>query len=98
MSCSCAVETGLAGNHGDLVEDVRFGVKGGKMRTVILVTVEEIPRYWCPVHALQLGKVEDLGMPDILGQKILRILSDFSSRFYIYLNRTWAQQKFRSIH
>jgi hypothetical protein len=45
MSCSCAVETGFAGIHGDLVKDVRFGVKGGKMRTVILVTVEEITRY-----------------------------------------------------
>ena len=47
------------------MDDVRLWIEGGKMRMVILINVEETPRYRCPTHALQDEEIEDLSLPDI---------------------------------
>ena len=65
ISYTCAIEVGFAEKYEDLVEDIKLWIEGGQMWMVILISVEEAPRYRCPTSALQDDEIEALDLPAI---------------------------------
>ena len=62
---TAVVEIGLTETYEELVDDAKLWIEGNRdIRTVILIKVEEIPRYHSPVSKLEDDEVEDLGFPD----------------------------------
>ena len=59
------VEIGFAETYKELIDDVKLWIEGNRdMRTVILIKVEENPRYYSPTSKLEDDEVKDLGFPD----------------------------------
>jgi hypothetical protein len=82
ISYTCAVEIGFVEKYEDLIEDVKLWIEGKRMRMVILISVEENPRYRCPTHGLQDEEIKGLGLPDILDINTSMVtLQDPNDRF-----------------
>lgn len=63
---TAVVEIGFAETHEELIDDVKLWIEGNRdMRTVILIKVEENPRYYSPTSKLEDDEVKDLGFPDL---------------------------------
>ena len=62
---TAVVEIGFTETYEELIDDVKLWLEGNRdMRTVILIKVEENPRYYSPTGKLEDDEVEDLGFPD----------------------------------
>ena len=62
---TAVVEIGFAEKYNELIDDVKLWIEGNRdMRTVILIKVEESPRYYSPTINLEDDEVKDLGFPD----------------------------------
>ncbi len=62
---TAVVEVGFAETYEELMEDVKLWLEGNRdMMTVILIKVEENPRYSSPTSKLEDDEVKDLGFPD----------------------------------
>ena len=62
---TAVVEIGFAETYKELIDDVKLWIEGNRdMRTVILIKVEENPRYYSPTSKLEDDEVKDLGFPD----------------------------------
>ena len=62
---TAVVEIGFTETYEELINDVKLWIEGNKnMRTVILIKVEENPRYYSPTSKLEDDEVKDLGFPD----------------------------------
>ena len=62
---TAVVETGFAETYEELINDAKLWIEGNRdIRTVILIKVEENPRYHSPTSKLGDDEVEDLGFPD----------------------------------
>ena len=62
---TAVVEIGFAETYEELIDDAKLWIEGNKdIRTVILIKVEENPRYYSPTSKLEDNEVEDLGFPD----------------------------------
>ncbi|KAL9135267.1 MAG: hypothetical protein Q9175_003535 [Cornicularia normoerica] len=62
---TAVVEIGFTETYEELIDDVKLWIEGNRnMRTVILIKVEENPRYSSPTSKLQDDEVQDLGFPD----------------------------------
>ena len=62
---TAVVEVGFAETYEELIDDVKLWIEGNTdMRTVILIKVEENPRYYSPIGKLEDGEIKDLGFPD----------------------------------
>ena len=65
VSYTAVVEIGFAETYQELVDDVKIWIEGNRdIRTVILIKVEENPRYHSPIRKLGDDEVEGLGFPD----------------------------------
>jgi len=63
---TAVVEIGFAETYEELIEDVKLWIGGNMdMRTVVLIKVEENPRYCSPTSKLEDDEVKDLGFPDL---------------------------------
>ena len=64
-SYTAVVEIGFAETYEELIQDVEMWIEGSRdIRTVILIKVEENPRYCSPTIKLEDDEVRDLGFPD----------------------------------
>ncbi|MCJ1481294.1 hypothetical protein MMC06_001451 [Schaereria dolodes] len=82
ISYTCAVEVGFSERYEDLVEDIRLWIEGARMRMVILINVDEAPRYRCPTYGLQDDEIEDLELPAIRALNTSMVsLEDKTDRF-----------------
>ncbi|KAK3174165.1 hypothetical protein OEA41_001409 [Lepraria neglecta] len=62
---TAVVEIGFAETYEELINDVKLWIEGTRdIRTVILIKVEENPRYYSPTSKLEDDKVKDLGFLD----------------------------------
>ena len=62
---TAVVEIGFAETYKELIDDVKLWIEGNRdIRTVILIKVEENPRYYSPTSKLEDDEVKDLGFPD----------------------------------
>ncbi|KAK3169439.1 hypothetical protein OEA41_008822 [Lepraria neglecta] len=62
---TAVVEIGFTETYQELIDDVKLWIEGNRdMRTVILIKVEENPRYSSPASKLEDDEVKDLGFPD----------------------------------
>ena len=62
---TAVVEIGFTETHEELVEDVKLWIEGNRdIRTVVLIKVEESPRYCSPISKMEDDEVMDLGFPD----------------------------------
>ena len=62
---TAVVEIGFAETYKELIDDAKLWIEGNRdIRTVILLKVEENPRYHSPTSKLEDNEVEDLGFPD----------------------------------
>lgn len=62
---TAVVEIGFTETYEELIDDVKLWIEGNRnMRTVILIKVEENPRYSSPTSKLEDDEVKDLGFPD----------------------------------
>ena len=62
---TAVVEIGFAETYEELIDDAKLWIEGNRdIRTVILIKVEENPRYHSPTSKLEDDEVEDLGFPD----------------------------------
>lgn len=65
VSYTAVVEIGFAETYEELMDDVKLWIEGNRdIRTVILIKVEEIPRYYSSTSKLEDDEVRDLGFPD----------------------------------
>ncbi|MCJ1399646.1 hypothetical protein MMC11_002848 [Xylographa trunciseda] len=63
--CTAAVEIGFAETYEELVEDTKLWIEGNHdIRTVILIKVEEDPRYSSPASRLEDDQIRELDFPD----------------------------------
>ncbi len=64
---TAVVEIGFAETYEELIDDVKLWIEGNRnIRTVILIKVEENPRYRSPISKLKDDKIEqDLEFPDL---------------------------------
>ena len=64
-SYTAVVEIGFAETYEELIDDAKLWTEGNTdIRTVILIKVEENPRYHSPTSKLEDDEVENLGFPD----------------------------------
>ena len=62
---TAVVEIGFTETYEELIDDVKLWIEGNRdIRTVILIKVEENPRYYSPTSKLEDDEVKDLGFPD----------------------------------
>ncbi|KAK3175170.1 hypothetical protein OEA41_002416 [Lepraria neglecta] len=62
---TAVVEIGFTETYQELIDDVKLWIEGNRdIRTVILIKVEENPRYSSPASKLEDDEVKDLGFPD----------------------------------
>ena len=62
---TAVVEIGFTETYEELIDDAKLWIEGNQdIRTVILIKVEENPRYHSPTSKLEDDEVEDLGFPD----------------------------------
>ena len=62
---TAVVEIGFAETCEELLEDVKLWIEGNRdIRTVVLIKVEENPRYCSPTSKLEADEVRDLRFPD----------------------------------
>ena len=62
---TAVVEIGFTETYKELIDDVKLWIEGTRdIRTVILIKVEENPRYSSPTSKLEDDEVKDLGFPD----------------------------------
>lgn len=63
---TAVVETGFTATYKELMDDIRLWIEGNKnIRTVILIKVEEDPRYHSPIGKMEDNEIEDLRFPDL---------------------------------
>lgn len=61
---TAVAEIGFTETYEELIDDTKLWIEGNKdLRTVILVKVEENPRYQSPTSKMEDHEVEDLGFP-----------------------------------
>ena len=79
---TAVVEIGFTETYEDLVDDIKLWIEGNRdMRTVILIKVEEDPRYYSPTSKMEDAKVKDLGFPDPSNLKISMVIKDPNDSF-----------------
>ena len=79
---TAVVEIGFTETYEDLVDDVKLWIEGNRdMRTVILIKVEEDPRYCSPTSKMEDEKIKDLGFPDPSNLKISMVVKDPNDSF-----------------
>ncbi|KAL9130694.1 MAG: hypothetical protein Q9217_001173 [Psora testacea] len=62
---TAVVEIGFTETYKELIDDAKLWIEGNRdIRTVILIKVEENPRYSSPISKLEDDKVKDLGFPN----------------------------------
>ena len=62
---TAVVEIGFAETYEELIDDAKLWIEGNRdIRTVILIKVEENPRYHSPTSKLEDDEVRNLGFPD----------------------------------
>ena len=80
---TAAVEIGFTETYEELIEDMKLWIDGTKdLRTVIIVKVEEDPRYRSPTSQMKDDEVKDLGFPAMRDLDVTMVsLEDPNDRF-----------------
>ena len=79
---TAVVEIGFAETYKELIDDVKLWIEGNTdVRTVILIKVEENPRYYSPTSKLEDDEVKDLGFPDPRDLKTSMVVKDPNDSF-----------------
>ena len=80
---TAVVEIGFAETYDELMEDVELWIQGSRdIRTVVLIKVEENPRYCSPTSKMEDDEVRDLGFPDPKDLRAsMAVLKDSNNRF-----------------